>query len=171
MRHASVQPTVGRAISGRHVDFANGHQAAPDCPVCHGAGGCNGRLRQTRKGIVHCSLFGGAPDCPMRPRIEGNQGLPNGTSTAPSSLGAIKETPRRMEHYTKHSLNILQCRDFANMQLFHCDRDLSNSLSYNSTVLFSVLVSCLCVRVFAASLSRVCDSIPPYSCVHLRSIV
>jgi hypothetical protein len=28
-------PTVGRAISGRHVDFTNGHQAAPDCPVCH----------------------------------------------------------------------------------------------------------------------------------------
>jgi hypothetical protein len=26
---------VGRAISGRHVDFTNGHQAAPDCTVHH----------------------------------------------------------------------------------------------------------------------------------------
>jgi hypothetical protein len=27
-------------------------------------------------------------------------------STAPSCLGAIKGTPRRMEEYTKHSLSI-----------------------------------------------------------------
>jgi hypothetical protein len=60
-----AQPTVGRAISGRHVDFANGHQGAPDCPVCHTVGGCNGRLRQKRKEIRHYSLYGGAPDCPV----------------------------------------------------------------------------------------------------------
>jgi hypothetical protein len=75
------------------------------------ASGCNGRLRQTRKGIAHCSLSGGAPDCPVRPRTEGNQGLPNGTPTAPSSLGAIKGTPRRMKQNTKQLLNIQQCRD------------------------------------------------------------
>jgi hypothetical protein len=62
-----AQPTVNCAISGRHVDFSNGLQAAPDCPVCHGTGGCNGQLRQTRKGIAHCSLSGGAPDYPVRP--------------------------------------------------------------------------------------------------------
>jgi hypothetical protein len=32
---------------------------------------------------------------------------------APSCLGAIKGTHRRMEQYTKHLLNILRRRDFA----------------------------------------------------------
>jgi hypothetical protein len=43
--------TVGRAIRGRRVARANGRQGAPDCPVCHLARRCNGRLRQNRKGI------------------------------------------------------------------------------------------------------------------------
>jgi hypothetical protein len=45
-------PTVSSAISGRRVDFANGHQATPYYPVCHERRGCNGRLRQKRKEIV-----------------------------------------------------------------------------------------------------------------------
>jgi hypothetical protein len=81
----------------------------------------------------------------MHPRTEGNQGLPNGAPTTPRSLGAIKGTPRRIELKTKHPLNILQYRDFANMQLFHCDRDLSTSLSCYSTVLFHVLFLVVCV--------------------------
>jgi hypothetical protein len=56
-------------------------------------------------------MSGGAPDCPVRHPIEGKNGLPNGSPTAPSYLGAIKGTPRRMEHYTKHSLNILRRLD------------------------------------------------------------
>jgi hypothetical protein len=54
-------PTVGSAISGRHMGRANGHQAAPDYPVCTGQcplrqGGqrLNGRLCQKRKEIKHC---------------------------------------------------------------------------------------------------------------------
>jgi hypothetical protein len=87
-----------------------------------------------------------APDSPVHPRIEHNQGLPNRAPTAPRSLGAIKGTSWHMELHTKHSLNILQCRDSTNTQLFHYDRDLSTSLSYNSAVLFRVLflVSCVC---------------------------
>jgi hypothetical protein len=76
------------------------------------------------------------------------------------SLGAIKGTPWCMEHYTKHSLNILQRRDFANTQLFHCDRDLSTCLGYNSVVLFRVIFLLLCVCVVAATLVLVCVSIP-----------
>jgi hypothetical protein len=57
----SRQPTVGCAISGRHVDFTNGRKVTPDYPVCHEGRGCNGRLRQKRKEIVHCSLS----DAPM----------------------------------------------------------------------------------------------------------
>ena len=38
-----------------------------------------------------------APDCPVRPTTEGKDSLPDVFSTAPSCLGAIKGTPRRME--------------------------------------------------------------------------
>jgi hypothetical protein len=55
---AAPVPTVGSAISGRHVARDNGHQAAPDCPVCQGDHGCNGRLHQKRKGDRTCSLSG-----------------------------------------------------------------------------------------------------------------
>jgi hypothetical protein len=49
----------------------------------------------------------GAPDCPVRHPTEGKNCLPGLLSTAPSCLGAIKGTPRRMEEYTKHILSIL----------------------------------------------------------------
>jgi hypothetical protein len=96
-----AQPTVTRLH--RTVQCAMGLEAR------------NGRLRHTRKGIRHYSVSGGAPDCPVGPWIEDNQGLPNGAPTAPRTLGAIKGTPRRMEQNTKHPLNILQYRDTATM--------------------------------------------------------
>jgi hypothetical protein len=52
---------------------------------------------------VRCSLSGGAPEYLVRSRTEGNQSLPNVAPTAPRSLGAIKETPRRMEYPHKAS--------------------------------------------------------------------
>jgi hypothetical protein len=70
-------------------------------------------------------MSGGAPDCPVRHPTKGKNCLPIGTSTAPSCLGAIKGTPRRMEQYTKHSLNILRRLDSAITQLVHHVRDLS----------------------------------------------
>jgi hypothetical protein len=48
-------PTVGSTISRRRVARANGHQVAPDYPVHQGDQMLNGRLRQKRKGIGHCS--------------------------------------------------------------------------------------------------------------------
>jgi hypothetical protein len=42
-----------------------------------------------------------APDCPVHQSTEGKIGLPDLLSTAPSCLGAIKGTPRRMEEKTK----------------------------------------------------------------------
>jgi hypothetical protein len=81
----SGEPTVGRA-NGRPRNprvtrgRANGRMGAPDCPVRTGQ--CpvrqrlqvtNGRLRQNRKEIctgqcpvVHRTVSGGAPDCPVR---------------------------------------------------------------------------------------------------------
>jgi hypothetical protein len=73
-----------------------------------------------RKKITHCSLSGGAPDRPVGPRTEGNYGLPNEAPMAPSCLGAIKGTPRRMEHHTKSPLNILRRLDSASTHSIHC---------------------------------------------------
>jgi hypothetical protein len=62
-----------------------------------------------------------APDCPVRPATEGKNCLPGMHSTAPSCLGAIKETPRRMEEHTKHSLSIPKHQDFDSTHLILCD--------------------------------------------------
>jgi hypothetical protein len=66
-------------------------------------------------------MSGGAPDCPVRQPAKGKNCLPNGDPTAPSCLGAIKGTPRRMEQYTKHLLNILRCLGSANTHSDHRD--------------------------------------------------
>jgi hypothetical protein len=42
----------------------------------------------------------------VRHSIEGKISLPRMLSTAPSCLGAIKGTPRRMEEHIKHPLSI-----------------------------------------------------------------
>jgi hypothetical protein len=102
----SGEPTVGRAICARHVaepTVRRGHRTvrcAPDSVRC-----ANGSKTST----VGCARIGrkSAPDCPVRQSIEGKICLPGMLSTAPSCLGAIKGTPRRMEEDTKHSLNIL----------------------------------------------------------------
>ena len=52
-------------------------------------------------------MSGGAPDCPVRQATEGKNCLLEMLSAAPSCLGAIKGTPRRMEENTKHTLSIL----------------------------------------------------------------
>jgi hypothetical protein len=146
-------PTVGSTISGRRVDFANSHQAAPDSLVCHWTVRCaKGVVAATVgfaiKGKESCTIH-----CLVCPRTEGNYDLPNGALTAPSCLGAIKGTPRRMEQYTKQLLNILRRRDFAFTHLIHCDRDSSMFLSVKSSVLLSCARSCLvCVLVLHLSL-------------------
>jgi hypothetical protein len=108
-----------------------------------------------------CTLFTiwCAPSSLVHPQTEDNQGLPNGALTYPSSLGAIKGTPRRMKFHTKHQLNILQHRVFTNMHLVHCDRDSSTYLSCNSAMLFRVLILVLCV----------CCCCNSRSCVHFYS--
>jgi hypothetical protein len=99
-----TQPMVDRAISGWHV-------AQPMVRRSHRTVRCATGSVATivgfaRKGRESCTVH-----CPVRPWTESNQSLPNGTQTAPSRLGAIKEIPRRMEQDTKHSLNIQQRRD------------------------------------------------------------
>ena len=109
----SAGPTVGCAICARHVvepTVGRGHRTvrcAPDSVRC--ANGSQaptvGFAREGKKSApdsVRC-----APDCPVRQATEGKNCLPRLLSTAPSCLGAIKGTPRRMEENTKHPLSIL----------------------------------------------------------------
>jgi hypothetical protein len=62
-----------------------------------------------------------APDCPVRQTTEGKNCLPRLLSTAPSCLGAIKGTPRRMEENIKHTYNIPKHQDIDSTHLFLCD--------------------------------------------------
>jgi hypothetical protein len=71
-------------------------------------------------------LSGGTPDCLERHSTEGKIGLLSWSPTAPSCLGAIKGTPRRMEKYTKHSLSILRHLDSTPAHSLRCVRDLSS---------------------------------------------
>jgi hypothetical protein len=103
----SAEPTVGRGICARHVVWptvGRRHRTvrcAPDCPVlqiCKGRQRSTGLFKERNRApdSVRC-----APDYPVRPTTEGKDGLPDLFSTAPSCLGAIKGTPRRMEENTK----------------------------------------------------------------------
>jgi hypothetical protein len=142
---ATPTPMVDSTISGRHVANANGHQTAPDCPVCHEGWWLQLQRSASPKKERNHALFmsGGAPVCPVRPRTKDNYCLPNGAHTAPSYLGAIKGTPRRMEQYTKPPLNILRCLYSASTHLIHCVWDLSTCLSCELDALCFVLVSWL----------------------------
>jgi hypothetical protein len=70
---------------------------------------------------LHRTVFGGAPDCLVRQATEGKNCLLEMLSMAPSYLGAIKGTPRRMEEHTKHSLSIPKHQDFDSTHLILCD--------------------------------------------------
>jgi hypothetical protein len=108
----SGEPTVGRANGRPHDlretrDRANGREGAPDSVRCANGSqaptvGYATEGKRSAPDSVRC-----APDCPVRQATEGNDCLPGMHSTAPSCLGAIKGTPRRMEGHTKHSLSTL----------------------------------------------------------------
>jgi hypothetical protein len=69
----------------------------------------------------HRTMSVGAPDCPVRQATEGKNCLPGMLSTAPSCLGAIKGTPRRMEESIKHSLSIPKHQDSNSAHSILCD--------------------------------------------------
>jgi hypothetical protein len=105
-------------------------------------------------------MSSGAPDCPVHHPTEGKNCLPIGSPAAPSCLGAIKGTPRRMEQNTKHYLIILRRLDSAATHSDRCVRDLSTIWVVNSLhcVLCSRLGFCACV---CCELSLACVAFPP----------
>jgi hypothetical protein len=111
----AASATVGRTIRVRRVAPANGRLGAPDSVQC---------ANQPEDPTVGCAILGrrsapdheqwmsgGAPDCPVCHPTEGKNCLPRMPPTAPSCLGAIKGTPRRMEEEPKHSLIIPKHQD------------------------------------------------------------
>jgi hypothetical protein len=82
---------------------------------------CQRSASPNKKRDPHQTVSGGVPDCPVRQATEGKNCLLELLSTAPSCLGAIKGTPRRMEEYTKHSLSIPKHQDFDSAHLILCD--------------------------------------------------
>jgi hypothetical protein len=70
---------------------------------------------------LHRTVSGGAPDCSVHQSTEGKICLLGLHSTAPSCLGAIKGTPRRMMENTKHSLSIPKHQDSISALLILCD--------------------------------------------------
>jgi hypothetical protein len=112
----SPASTVDREICGRRVAAstvdrrhrtvrcAKGPEAATVGYAKFGRRSCTEQLQW---------LSGGAPDCSVHHPTEGKFGHPSWPPTAPSCLGAIKGTPRRMEESPKHSLSILRHPDSA----------------------------------------------------------
>jgi hypothetical protein len=153
----STTPTVGRAIFARHMDaptVGRGHQTvwcAPDsvrCANCHDSAivGCARKGRRSRTEQLQ-GLSSGTPDCPVRHSTEGKISLPRMPPTAPSCLGAIKGTPRRMEESPKHTLSILSLPHSVSAHLIDCVSDLSSVLVVNLLcfILSSSLGLCACV--------------------------
>jgi hypothetical protein len=105
-------------------------------------------------------MSGGASDCPVHHSTEDKICLPSWSSTAPTCLGAINGTPRRMEQNTKHSLSILRLLDSTSTHLDCCVSDLSSVWVVNSPrrVLSSSLDLCACV---CCGLSLACVAFRP----------
>jgi hypothetical protein len=90
-------------------------------------------------------MSGGALNCPVRHTIEGNNCLPRMPPTAPSCLGAIKETPRRMEEPPKHTLNNLRLPHSIFAHSIDILSDLSSVLVVNLCVSFELKSWLVCV--------------------------
>jgi hypothetical protein len=137
----STAPTVGHVIRARRVGaptVGRGHRTircAPDsvwCANCRKSAtvGCARKGRRSCTGQLQ-GLSGGAPDCPVRHPTEGKICLPKLPPTAPSCLGAIKGTPRRMEESPKHTLSILSLPHYVSAHLIDFVSDLSSILVVN----------------------------------------
>jgi hypothetical protein len=142
------------------------------CANCHGAATviCANLGRRSAPDMLQW-LSGGAPYCPVHHPTEGNFGLPYWPPTAPSCLGAIKGTPRRMEESPKLTRKILRLQDSFLAHSILWDSDLSSIWVENS--LSCVLSSScdLCAWLCSCFESCVCCSPLPYLCASLWSSI
>jgi hypothetical protein len=101
-----------------------------------------------------------APDCYSScPPLDRRQKLSSSLSpTAPSHFGAIKGTPRHMEHDTKPSLSILRLPNSASTHLIDCVSDLRSVWVANSLCCVSSSSLGLCAWVCCGFGSCMCCS-------------
>jgi hypothetical protein len=167
----SPAPTVSRAIFARHVDCSNSrlvHRTVSGAPISPGEQRLDISNLEGDRAPDHLQdLSGGAPDYPVRHSTEGKDGLPSLSPTAPSCLGAIKGTPRRMEETPKHSLSILRHLDSASVHLLCCVRDLSSIRVANSLCCQLSSSLHLCAWLCCVIGSCMCCSSQPYSVLSL----
>jgi hypothetical protein len=126
----SSAPTVGRAIRGRRVaapTVGSGHRTvsgAPTGPELQRSFVPEKEGDRHRTGYSSCPVVHRTVRCTTRQKA--SLAFLDWSPTAPSCLGAIKGTPRRMEELHKHSLSILKHPDSVPAHSFHCVRDLSS---------------------------------------------
>jgi hypothetical protein len=130
----SAGPTVDRVIHARRVVEPTVRRGTGLSGVHRTVFGAPTALNRQRSASpkkernLHRTVSGGAPDCPVRQTTEGKNCFPGMLSTAPSCLGAIKGTPRRMEEHTKQPLSIVDHSHFILAHLFDILSDLSSVL-------------------------------------------
>jgi hypothetical protein len=88
-------------------------------------------------------------DYPVRHPTEGKNCLPRMPPTAPSCLGAIKGTPRRMEESPKHTLSILNLPHSVSAHLIDFLSVLSSVLVVNLLRFIQAQVLVVCVHIVA----------------------
>jgi hypothetical protein len=168
--HTGQCPVANRTVSGapgwsmvNRLLFGNGKG---DMAIIHRTVWC---ANQPRGATVRCArheqwLSGGAPDCPVHHSTGGRNCFPSWSPTTPICLGAIKETPRRMEEKTKHSLSILRHPDSAPTHLLRCVSDLSSIRVVNSLCCSLSSSLHLCAWLCCVFESCVCCSPPLLLC-------
>jgi hypothetical protein len=134
------------------------------CPVRQSAQRSNGRICQIWKEIRHRTVY---RTCPVRHSIEGKDNLPCWLPTAPSCLGDIKGTPRRMEEPPKNSLSILKHPDSTLAHSLHCVSDLGSIQVVHSLSCHLSSSLHLCAWLCCVFGSCVCCSSQPYSVLSL----
>jgi hypothetical protein len=97
----SAGPTVGRGFCARHVAKPTVERGHRTCPVRQRRPDLQRSALPFKEGDRAPDTVRCAPDCPVRQSTEGKICLPSLLSTAPSCLGAIKGTPRRMKETHK----------------------------------------------------------------------
>jgi hypothetical protein len=96
------------------VDFTNGHQAAPDYPVCHWIVRCATSIVAATVGFARKGRKSHTVPCPVVHRTvrcsHGQKATMAFQMELQLLLAALgyKRDPRRMQQYTKHLLNILR---------------------------------------------------------------
>jgi hypothetical protein len=155
----STTPTVGRAICARHVGtptVGRGHRTvrcaldSVRCANCRNSATVGCAILGRRSALDNEQwMFGGAPYCPVRHPTEGKNCLPRMPLTAPSCLGAIKGTPRRMEETPKHTLSILNLPHSVSAHVIDLLSDLSSVLVVNLLLFIRAHVLVVCVRIAA----------------------